>query len=76
MFLMIEAPLYPPTLCRPPGDLHTSDSFQCPLVLSNSIWALRAPIKSQFSEILTTFVDKCPENGSKNESMAPRTNLG
>ena len=32
-------------------------------------------IKSQFWEILTTFGDKYPQNGSKNEPMAPRTNL-
>ena len=33
-------------------------------------------IKSQFFEILTTFGDKCPQNGSKNEQTAPRTNTG
>ena len=33
-------------------------------------------IKSQFLEILTTFGDKCPQNGSKNEQTAPRTNTG
>ena len=33
-------------------------------------------IKSIFLEILTTFGDKCPQNGSKNDKMAPRTTSG
>ena len=32
-------------------------------------------LKVNFSETLSTFGDKCPQNGSKNEPMAPRTNL-
>ena len=33
-------------------------------------------IKSHFSKISSTFGDKCPRNGSKNEEMAPRTRTG
>ena len=33
-------------------------------------------IKSRCWEILTTFGDKCPQNGSKNEQTAPRTSMG
>ena len=32
-------------------------------------------LKVIFSETLSFFGDKCPQNGSKNEPMAPRTNL-
>jgi len=33
-------------------------------------------LKVIFSETLSTFGDKCPQNGSKNGSTAPRTGLG
>ena len=33
-------------------------------------------IKSHFWKISSTFDDKCPRNGSKNDTMAPRTTLG
>jgi hypothetical protein len=32
--------------------------------------------KSQFIEHLSTFDDTCPQNGSKNDPMVPRTTLG
>ena len=38
--------------------------------------ALRTSIKSHFLKILITFGDKCPQNGSNNATMAPRTHLG
>ena len=38
--------------------------------------ALRGGIsKVNFQEILSTLVNKCPQNGSKNDTMAPRTTL-
>ena len=38
--------------------------------------ALRGCIpKVTFSEILSFFGDKCPQNGAKNDTMAPRTTL-
>ena len=33
-------------------------------------------LKSQFSRDLVNFRDECPQNGSKNDPMAPRTTLG
>ena len=32
--------------------------------------------KVNFQETLSSFGDKCPQNGSKNEEMAPRTRTG
>ena len=38
--------------------------------------ALRGGIsKVNFQETLSNFGDKCPQNGSKNDPMAPRTTL-
>ena len=33
-------------------------------------------LKVNFSETLSSFGDKCPQNGSKNEETAPRTRTG
>ena len=38
--------------------------------------ALRTSVKSRFWKIWVTFGDKCPQNGSTNAPMAPRTHLG
>ena len=46
------------------------------LALGIPLQALRTSIKSQFWKILKSFGDKCPQKGSKNESMAQRTSLG
>ena len=37
--------------------------------------ALRGVFKSQFLRDLFIFGDECPQNGSKNDKMAPRTTL-
>jgi len=38
--------------------------------------AFDTSIKSHFRKILSTFGNKCPQNGSKNEQTAPRTSMG
>ena len=44
--------------------------------LANHARPFDTSIKSHFWKILSTFGDKCPENGSKSEEMAPRTRTG
>ena len=77
--------LDPLTTRFPSGENFTAHTRECPLRVrtcqhresSLPRRALRGGISNvNFEHSLSTFGNKCPQNGSKNEPRAPRTSLG